>query len=154
MSLSRTPRASDVQAAVQRCTCFNLRKAARAVTQMYDEFLRPSGLRATQFSLLMLVRGRGPVGITDLAEMAVMDRTTLKRNVELLEREGLVRIEPGEDARVREVSLTAAAEKRLGEALPLWQRAQSHITGELGQRRTDRLLGDLSAAIVTAEQAG
>jgi DNA-binding MarR family transcriptional regulator len=143
----------DIQAAVLRCTCFNLRKAARAVTQMYDEFLRPSGLRSTQFSLLMLIRGMGPIRITDLSEKAVMDRTTLKRNVELLEREGLVRISPGEDARVREVSLTAAAEKRLSEAFPLWERAQAHVTGELGQGRADRLLADLFATIVTAERS-
>ena len=153
MSASPTPKGQDVQAAVLRCTCFNLRKAARAVTQMYDEFLRPSGLRATQFSLLMLIRGMGPVRITDLAEEAVMDRTTLKRNVELLEREGLVRIEPGEDARVREVRLTPAAEERLAEALPLWRRAQARVTSELGQGRTDRLLADLSAAVATAERS-
>jgi DNA-binding MarR family transcriptional regulator len=151
MSTASASPAQDIQAAVLKCTCSNLRKAARAVTQMYDEFLRPSGLRATQFSLLMLVRGRGPIRITDLAEKAVMDRTTLKRNLELLEREGLVRIEPGEDARVREVSVTPAAEARLARALPLWQRAQAHVTGQLGKGRTERLLSDLSAAVATAE---
>jgi DNA-binding MarR family transcriptional regulator len=140
----------DVQAAVLRCTCFNLRKAARAVTQLYDEFLRPSGIRTTQFSLLMLIRGLGPIRLTELAEKAVMDRTTLKRNIELLQREGLVRVTPGADARVREVSLTGAAVKRLGEALPLWRRAQARITKELGEARSERLLGDLSAAIKTA----
>jgi DNA-binding MarR family transcriptional regulator len=153
MGPSRIPRGEDVQAAVLECTCFNLRKAARAVTQLYDEFLRPSGLRVTQFSLLMAVRGLGPIRITNLAEKAVMDRTTLKRNVELLEREGLVRITPGRDARVREVSLTAAAQERLSEALPLWQKAQTHMTTRLGQGRADRLLSDLAAAIDTAEQA-
>jgi DNA-binding MarR family transcriptional regulator len=151
MSVSRAPSAQAVQAAVLRCTCFNLRKAARAVTQMYDEFLRPSGLRSTQFSLLMLVRGMGPIRITELAEEAVMDRTTLKRNLDLLEREGLVRIEPGDDARVRDVSVTAAADARLAAALPLWQRAQAHVTTELGTGRAERLLADLSAAIATTE---
>jgi DNA-binding MarR family transcriptional regulator len=118
---------------------------------MYDDFLRPSGLRSTQFSLLMLVRGMGPIRVTDLAEEAVMDRTTLKRNLELLERDGLVRIEPGEDARVREVSVTRAAEARLAAALPLWQKAQTHVTTELGDDRAERLLADLSAAIATTE---
>jgi DNA-binding MarR family transcriptional regulator len=120
---------------------------------MYDEFLRPSGLRATQFSLLMMVRGMGPIRITDLADKAVMDRTTLKRNLELLAREKLVRIQPGEDARVREVSLTAAAEQRLTQALPLWQRAQAHVASELGRGRTERLLADLSATVNTAERS-
>jgi DNA-binding MarR family transcriptional regulator len=145
-------RPADIQAAVLRCTCFNLRKAARAVTQMYDEFLRPSGIRSTQFSLLMLIRGLGPIRLTELAEKAVMDRTTLKRNVELLQREGLVRVTAGADARVREVTLTAAAERRLAEALPLWRRAQAHIVKDLGEARADRLLGDLSAAVKTAEE--
>jgi DNA-binding MarR family transcriptional regulator len=144
---------NDVQAAVLRCTCFNLRKAARAVTGMYDEFLRPSGLRTTQFSLLMLIRGLGPIAISDLADKAVMDRTTLKRNLELLERDRLVRIEPGEDARVREVRLMPAAEERLAQALPLWQRAQAQVTRELGRGRSDRLLSDLAAAITTAERS-
>jgi DNA-binding MarR family transcriptional regulator len=141
----------DIQAAVLSCTCFNLRKAARAVTQLYDEALRPSGLRATQFSLLMLIRGLGPVRITELAEKAVMDRTTLKRNVELLEREGLVRIEPGEDARVREIRVTPAAEARLKQGLPLWRQAQAQFTKDLGQGRADRLLTDLAAAVAITE---
>lgn len=137
-------------AAVQRCTCFNLRKATRAVTQYYDDVLRPSGLRATQFSLLMVLRAAGPLRLTELAEMAVMDRTTLKRNLDLLERERLVRVEPGEDARVREVSLTDAAGRRLEAALPYWEQAQARITSSLGRGRQERLLGDLSAAVAAA----
>ena len=80
-----------------------------------------------------------------------MDRTTLKRNLELLERDGLVRIEAGEDARVREVSLTTMAGQRLAAALPLWERAQEHVTRQLGENRVNRLLSDLSAAIATTE---
>ena len=153
MRTSPPPTGRELEAAVLRCTCFNLRKAARAVTQLYDAFLRPSGLRVTQFSLLMLIRGLGPIRITELAEEAVMDRTTLKRNVELLQREGLVRVQPGADARAREVSLTPAAEERLARALPLWQRAQAHVSHELGKGRTERLLADLSAAVDTAERS-
>lgn len=141
-------------AALQSCTCFNLRKAARAVTQLYDDFLRPANLRATQFSLLGVIQGMGPVSISELADAAVMDRTTLKRNLELLEREGLVRIRPGEDARVREVSLTNAAQERLAAAFPLWERAQAHVAGRLGTARTDRFLSDLSAAVAATHREG
>jgi DNA-binding MarR family transcriptional regulator len=151
MSHKGTPQGDLLEAALLKCTCLNLRKATRAITQMYDEFLRPSGLRSTQFSLLMLVRGAKRIRITDLAEEAVMDRTTLKRNLELLERDGLVRIEAGEDARVREVSLTPMAGQRLAAALPLWERAQEHVTSQLGENRVNRLLADLSAAIATTE---
>ena len=145
-------RVQDVQDAFLKCTCFNLRKATRAVTQLYDEFLRPSGIRATQFSLLMLVRGMGPIRITELAEKAVMDRTTLKRNVDLLEHGGLVRVTPGKDARVREVILTAAGEDRLIIALPLWRQAQAQVRKQLGQDRSDRLLADLTVAVRSTEQ--
>jgi DNA-binding MarR family transcriptional regulator len=134
-------------AAVQQCTCFNLRKAARAVTQYYDEVLRPSGLRVTQFSLLMVLRAAGTLSMTELADMAVMDRTTLKRNLDLLERERLVRVRAGADARVREVSLTDAAVQRLDAALPYWEAAHSQVTGKLGRGRSDRLLADLAAAV-------
>jgi DNA-binding MarR family transcriptional regulator len=139
--------AQAMVAAVQRCTCFSFRKAARAVTQYYDEVLRPSGLRTTQFSLLMMLRAAGTLSITELAEQAVMDRTTLKRNLDLLERERLVRIRAGKDARVREVSLTDLAVRKLDAALPYWETAQGQVTGKLGRGRSERLLADLAAAV-------
>ncbi len=148
-----TPAPRPDPAALQDCTCFNLRKAARAVTQLYDEFLRPANLRATQFSLLGVLAQAGTVSITQLADAAVMDRTTLKRNLELLEREGLVRIRAGTDARVREVSLTPAARQRLAAAWPHWARAQAHVTRRLGTARTHRFLSDLSAAVAAAHAA-
>jgi DNA-binding MarR family transcriptional regulator len=134
-----------------QCACFSLRKAARAVTQRYDDALRPTGLRATQFSLLALLRLAGPAPMTRLAEEAVMDRTTLARNLEVLKRGGLVRVLPGEDARVREVAITRAGITKLEEAFPRWQRAQRSMARSLGARRMDRMLADLSAAVTAAE---
>jgi DNA-binding MarR family transcriptional regulator len=136
---------------LRNCVCFNLRQAARAVTQVYDEVLRPTGLRATQHSLLRVIEAVETVSVSNLAEMAVMDRTTLARNLELLKREGLVRIQPGEDARVREVTLTDGAHKRLAAALPYWAKAQAQVTEKLGQTRSERLLSDLSAAVAAAQ---
>ena len=117
------------------CACFNLRKAARAVTQLYDDALRPSGLRATQWSLLMVIRARGVVAVSELAEHAVMDRTTLTRNLKPLERDGLIRIRPGEDRRVREVTLTRRGQAALGRAYPLWREAQAGLAKRLGSSR-------------------
>lgn len=138
----------------RNCMCFNLRKAARAVTQIYDEVLRPTGLRSTQHSLLRVLEIAGTVSVSKLADLAVMDRTTLARNLDLLERERLVRIQPGKDARVREVTLTDAAQKRLAAALPYWEKAQAQVTSKLGAGRSDRLLTDLSATISAAQPAG
>lgn len=136
-----------------QCACFSLRKAARAVTQVYDGALRPTGLRSTQFSLLALLRLAGTVPMTRLAEEAVMDRTTLARNLEVLRRGGLVRVQPGVDARVREVEITRAGRAKLDEAFPRWQQAQRSIARSLGARRMDRLQADLAAAVTAAEGA-
>lgn len=135
---------------IHDCTCNNLRKAARAVTQYYDEALRPSGIRATQFSLLSAIREFGTVSMGALAEESVMDRTTLTRNLKLLEQEGLITVTPGEDARVREVSLTPAAHEKLLIANRYWKRAQAHMTGKMGADGVRHLLQALSGAVEAA----
>jgi DNA-binding MarR family transcriptional regulator len=131
-----------------KCSCFNLRKAARATTQLYDTVLRPTGLRITQFSLLTVIAAIGTMGITALAEEAVMDRTTLTRNLDVLVRDGLIRIQPGVDARVKEVTLTPAAYEKLAEAYPYWLEAQARVNKVLGAGRVSRLLADLSTTVV------
>jgi DNA-binding MarR family transcriptional regulator len=125
------------------CACFNLRKVTRAVTQLYDEMLRPAGLRVTQFSLLVVVRTAGPVSVTRLAELTVMDRTTLTRNLELLQKQGLIEVASGEDRRTRIVTITAEGNAAIAEALPFWKKAQSHVVNSLGQERWADMLTDL-----------
>lgn len=137
--------------AALHCACFNLRKAARAVTQLYDEALRPAGLRVTQFTLLVSLRLRGRAAVTQLAEGAVTDRTTLTRNLRVLQRRGLIRIRPAEhDRRVREASLTARGHAALFEAYPLWEKVQAEVAGGLGKTRLARLAADLSASVTVA----
>jgi len=97
------------------CACFAVRRAARAVTQDYDRALRPSGLRATQFSLLSVLAIGGRTGVSRLADRLGTERL-LKR--------GLVAVHPAADGRVREVALTAAGFAALSAALPHWRRVQ------------------------------
>lgn len=129
------------------CACYSLRRAARAVTRLYDDFLRPCGLRTTQCSTLITAKLRGPVSLTKLAELTVTERTTLTRNLTLLEKRGLIRIEAGKDRRERLVSITAAGEEALAEAIPLWEAAQAHIESGLGDNRMADLLGRLSEIV-------
>ncbi len=135
------------------CACFNLRKAARAVTQLYDEALRSTGLRATQLALLMATRVRGPVTVKDLAKTIVTDRTTLTRNLRPLEKQGLIRIELGEDRRERIVTLTGRGQKAIADAIPLWEKTQAKVTRSLGAERMGRLLIDLSALVEVTQQS-
>jgi DNA-binding MarR family transcriptional regulator len=131
----------------QACACFNLRKATRAVTRLYDDALRSVGLRTTQFTLLNAIRVVGPVTVRRLASVVVMDRTTLTRDLRPLERQGLVSVEPGEDRRERKVDLTTKGAQVVHRAAPLWGKAQSQVAKGLGQERLDRLLSDLAAAV-------
>ncbi len=129
------------------CTCLSLRKAARAVTQMYDEALRPSGLRATQLSLLFSVEHEGPRGITELAKMLVMDRTTLTRNLKPLLDQKLLEVIDGPDRRQRPIAITAKGRDVLARALPRWQDVQARLALGLGRSRWWGLLGDLREAV-------
>ncbi len=76
------------------CNCLALRQAARQVTQFYDQFLAPSGLRSTQYSILARLQRKGPMTINALAGELVMDRTTLGRNILPLQRDGLIAASP------------------------------------------------------------
>lgn len=135
------------------CACFNLRKAARAVTQLYDNMLRPTRLRATQFSLLVATSLFGPISVTRLAEMGVIDRTTLTRNFKPLVKRGYIEVVLGKDRRTRVVSLTGLGREALRKALPLWKKAQSRVVKELGQERWNSLQADLQDVVSLASKS-
>ncbi len=134
------------------CACFSLRKATRIVTQFYDDLLRPTGIRGTQFSLLVAVSMAGPVTVTELAELAVMDRTTLTRNLEVLEKQGLVDVSAGVDRRTRMVTLTVEGREAVLKALPLWQEAQAKVVAALGEDRWLTVQENLSELVRIAER--
>jgi DNA-binding MarR family transcriptional regulator len=94
--------------------------------------------------MLMVARVLGPVTLTKLAEMTVTERTTLTRNLTILEKKGLIVIEPGKDRRERQVSITERGLQAVMEAISLWESAQAHIEQGLGGDRMDSLLKDLS----------
>jgi DNA-binding MarR family transcriptional regulator len=121
---------------LQSCACHRVRTAARAVTRAYDDALRPTGLRATQLTVLV-ASGTSEEGmsITALAKLMGMDRTTLTRNLRPLETEGL--IEVGEEGwrRSRLLTITKKGRARLKDALPHWQKAQEGLRKKLGEKQ-------------------
>jgi DNA-binding MarR family transcriptional regulator len=122
------------------CACGRLRRAARALTQLYDDAMAPSGLRVTQFSLLRTLARRGPLRISALAEEALLDRTALSRNLEPLVARKLVAIAPGRDARSRDVTLTPSGTAALKSAGPHWKLAQAAVARRLGASRLEALI--------------
>jgi len=125
------------------CTCGRLRRAARSLTQLYDDAMAPSGLRITQFSLIRTLIREGPMRIGDLASMLLLDRTAMSRNLEPLFARGLVSLTTGRDARTRVAAITHKGETAFADAEPHWRRAQATVARTLGRERLGTLIGVL-----------
>jgi DNA-binding MarR family transcriptional regulator len=132
------------------CACMHLRRTARTVTQLYDEILRPSGLRVTQFTLLVAVAVSEPVQVTRLSDALALDRTTLARDLKPLAERGLVEIAVGADRRTRVVRLTADGREAVARAYPLWRRAQARIVEGSGEDRWQGLARHLEEVAARA----
>ena len=146
MPSSRLPAvpASAAQRSDPACACGRLRRAARALTQLYDDAMAPAGLRVTQFSLLRTLARSEPARISDLAAAQLLDRTALSRNLDPLVERRLVKVVPGSDARTREVELTRAGRAALAAATPYWREAQAQVAKRLGRTKLEALVAVLA----------
>jgi DNA-binding MarR family transcriptional regulator len=129
------------------CACANLRRAARAVTQLYDQELRGAGLGVAQFTLLHALLKTGEISQGALGSALSMDSTTLTRTLGHLRRAGWITVRAGTDRRVRLVSLTVAGRRQFERSHPHWQRAQDRLRRMLGDERWE-VLGELSHKVV------
>ena len=121
------------------CLCSNTRRAALALTSLYDEALAPHGLKVTQFAVLHAVKRRTTPNLSALADATGLDRSTLGRNLKVLEECGVVALSPGDDGRDRVVALTPQGEQTLRAATRTWLRLQESLSTALGED-TGRLL--------------
>src|SRR5438128_11953873 len=128
------------------CVCNTLRMVSRVVTQLYDDCLRPSGLRVTQFSILAAVARLGEASLKQLEDELAIDQTTMTRSLNLLERGGVIERASHRDGRIKAMRLTSKGRRALEVARPLWAQAQGKVLRELGtkawadaQRRLTRL---------------
>jgi DNA-binding MarR family transcriptional regulator len=130
------------------CLCGNARMAARAVTSIYDEALKPSGLRASQLAVLWAVVALPGSTVNVLARTIAMDATTLTRNLRILERDLLVTMIAGADRREREVHATARGKRAFARAIPLWEAAQAKVARMAGReaRELNKVLLSMSRA--------
>ena len=117
------------------CACFDLRRATRAVSRMYDDFLRDAGLNITQFSLLRLICVEKELSISTLGRYMVMDRTSITRALAPLERDTLIYSRTGADKRIRIISVTNKGRKLIESAEPKWRQAQEALINTIGEDR-------------------
>jgi DNA-binding MarR family transcriptional regulator len=125
------------------CMVSNTRMAARAITRRYDAYARQFGITSTQFSLLGVITASGAQTVTELAEARGFERTTLTRNLDRLEKMGLIESRPAEQGNGRICGLTQKGEELVAQLLPHWRKAQQEIREELGAQGFDDTLSML-----------
>ncbi len=136
----------SAKSGLMTCNCMALRRAARSISNFYDSQLAPSGLRATQFAILVLVNMLGEASVNAVAERLALDRTTAGKNLRPLEAAGLISIAPSKkDGRQRAIRLTKAGKTALKAAMPLWRRAQARFESANGADKAATLRATLRA---------
>lgn len=113
------------------CHCFAARKRARALTRLYDEALRPHGLRATQFSVLAVLALKGPTTLGELADVLELEPSSLSRNANVMVKNGWLEEAESTDRRERLLQLTGKGRDALEATLPAWESVQDGIDAEL-----------------------
>jgi DNA-binding MarR family transcriptional regulator len=132
------------------CTCFGLRKASRALTQTYDDTLSQVGITVTQFTLLNAAVMARAMPISELADILVMDRTTLSRNLKPLVEGGYIDLVEGQDRRSKSIELSKKGIEALVKAIPIWEKMQEETINRLGRSNWKDLMKKLRATVEIA----
>jgi DNA-binding MarR family transcriptional regulator len=139
----------DLQGTGQ-CAAFNFRRAARAVTRLYDQALEPSGVRSTQFAILVAVKKGELTPVGELGRVLGIDSTTMTRSLRLLTKQGLLAVSHRREKRQRFVSMTARGEEVLARAIPVWREMQARFVNTIGEPYWRELRGELERLALVA----
>jgi DNA-binding MarR family transcriptional regulator len=151
--LGRTDAAAPPHAPDLSCACAATRRAARAVTQLYDSYLRASDIEGTQYGLLSVLGSIGPCSQAAIAHRFALDKTTLSRNLKLLRRKGWIETVPTDDGRERRYVLSKSGEKRLAVAKPTWRRVQQRLRDSMTASEWDAVWKALHVLTTAAQVA-
>jgi DNA-binding MarR family transcriptional regulator len=122
-----------------KCACTRVRRAARVLTSLYDEALATTGLTIAQFALLRAVGRLETPNVSELAEEMALERSTLGRNVLVLQRMRLLDVTEGDDLRARRITMTTRAQRLVSSCLPKWEQAQRKVEARLGKEGVSTL---------------
>ncbi|MGD8228903.1 MAG: MarR family winged helix-turn-helix transcriptional regulator [Desulfobacteraceae bacterium] len=120
----------------QECLAMRIRTISRVVSRIYDEALRPHGIKATQLSILAVVSILSQAEPGEICRMLRLETSTLSRNLGRMKTKGWLRVSQGKDRRAHRVRLTPKGNRILMEAFPAWREAQKKVTSLLGKRNT------------------
>ena len=135
------------------CACATARQVARVLTQLYDTWLGGTGLEAPQFALLMALEKQGAVSQAAIGRRYALDKTTISRNLKVLERKGLIVSSSADDKRERRFTLTTEGDKRLASAKPAWKKAQEHLRSGMTEKQWDAMFDAFRAVAGAAQTA-
>lgn len=131
---------------IQFCVCSNLRKTTRVVTQLYDKLLQPTGLKITQYSMLVNIYRHKDISISELGAVMLLEQTTVTRNVNNLKKHGFVNITKDiHDSRTKMISITDSGIEKLEEAYPIWLQIQERIVKDISENKYKEMLETLSS---------
>ena len=129
------------------CVGFNLRKTTRALTQYYDSIIKEAGITANQNTLLMIIYLMQPMNIQNLAEASGTERTTLARNLKVMEKDELVNIKKGSDRRKKIINLSIKGENVLSKSFEMWREAQNNLVNKIGENKWKELRLELKEIV-------
>ena len=141
--------ATSIDTSAKTCIAGRLRLLNRVVTNIYDDALRPLGLKISQGNILILTGKMGVASPVQVCEYLQLDISTLSRNVELMRKNGWLEEVPGEDARSHPFRLTAEGKRLIEKAIPAWEKAQAEANALLG----DDFVSLLNKAVKRASAA-
>jgi DNA-binding MarR family transcriptional regulator len=130
-------------ASVENCTCFNVRRISRAITQFFDAEVRRHGMRPTQTPILGALQAKDGWSMAELSEWLGMERTTLLRNLRPLQRDGLVKAKGGGRGGHVKLEITDKGRAALAKTFPAWRSAQDKVVAILGRERWSAIINDL-----------
>src|SRR6202011_1430582 len=124
---------SSIDTIAKTCVAVRLRLLNRVVTNLYDDALRPLGLKVSQLNLLVVTAKLGLAQPAKVCDLLHLDTSTLSRNVERMRAKGWLEVVPGEDARTQPFRLTAQGKRLVERAVPAWEQAQQQAEELLGE---------------------
>ncbi len=128
---------------IQKCAGMRMRRASRIINEFYNRIMQSSGLHANQYAILVPPYLKPGMTLGELAKTVALDRTTLARDLKVLEDRGLIKLKKGNDQRTREIHITGLGHQTMLKALPLWEKAQHQVTAQLGKAQVEQLFDQL-----------
>lgn len=133
------------------CHCLNMRRASHSITDYYNSILSPCNINLNQFSLLKNIKKMEPINVSDLAIEMRLDRTTMVRNIKIMEERGYIIDTSPEGTRNRQLQLSDKGNTVLNESITLWNKAQDNVLEYLGEENIN-ILTDLLSKIENIPQ--